>query len=121
VARYPEFLDAENIINVQGDEPTISPNTIDQVVTALKNTEDASVATAIFPIQDKDSLLSSSCVKCVRDLRGYALYFSRALIPSGKKDGIRQEVTYFKHLGIYGYKKEFLLTYASLPPSPMQI
>jgi len=121
VFAYKEFEKATYIINIQGDEPAISPLTIDKVVFALKNTADASVATAIFPLNDLNSLCSSSCVKCVRDLQGYALYFSRALIPSGKKEGLQQGVAYFKHLGIYGYRKEFLSTYASLPLSPLQI
>jgi 3-deoxy-manno-octulosonate cytidylyltransferase (CMP-KDO synthetase) len=121
VFSYSDFSETEYIINIQGDEPTISPDTIEKVVLALKNSQDAPVATALFPLKDPQLLRSSSCVKCVRNLQGYALYFSRALIPSGKEEHFREEVSYFKHLGLYGYKKEFLSTYTKLSPTPLQV
>lgn len=112
--------DAEIILNIQGDEPCLDPTVIDQVVKALINSEDAVVSTAAVKITSEEEALSSSVVKCVMDQKGYALYFSRALIPSNKNHSWNPQAVYYKHLGIYCYRKEFLLKYGQLEETPLQ-
>jgi len=108
VAEAIEGLDADIVINIQGDEPCVSPEAIDAVARRLLESPEAPMATALFPLSDEERN-DSSIVKCVVDQSGRALYFSRAPIP-----------TPYGHLGIYGYRPAFLRTYVGLPPSPQQ-
>lgn len=117
----PLFHDAEIIINIQGDEPDINPAVIEGCITALINYPDASVATAVVKIHSQDEAESRSVVKCVRDAHGYALYFSRALIPHSKNGHYSPDTEYFKHVGIYAYRKAFLDLYPYLPKTPLQL
>lgn len=116
------LLDTDIIVNVQGDEPCLDPSVISQMVEALKNDPSASMATAVVKLTNSDEAYSRSEVKCVMDLKGNVLYFSRSLIPGGNCEiQFRKEVTYYKHLGVYAYRPDFLLTYARLPMTPLQI
>lgn len=115
------FSDAEMIINIQGDEPLLQPEVIDQVVATLKTAPEAVMSTAIVPLTSEEEAQSFSVCKCVIDKDLHALYFSRALIPSGKSGKWQADITYYKHLGIYGYRREFLLEYANLKPTPLQL
>lgn len=114
-------IDGDMIINIQGDEPCIEVAVIDQVIAALIDSPDAVMSTAVMKLENKEDATNPSIVKCVLDRNQYALYFSRALIPAGKTLSYREECTYYKHLGIYGYRKEFLLKYAELEPTPLQL
>jgi 3-deoxy-manno-octulosonate cytidylyltransferase (CMP-KDO synthetase) len=108
------------IVNVQGDEPCIDPNTITKVIEVLSTSNDDSIGTAVAPIRSEEELLNRNCVKCVKTTTGRALYFSRHVIP-GSKEEIRFGTTpYFRHIGIYAYKPDFLLRFAALPPTPLQ-
>jgi len=109
------------IINIQGDEPTIDPNTIESVMKALEEHPEADVATACIRIANEEDGLNPSVVKCVMDLQGRALYFSRALIPHGKRASFDKATTYYKHLGIYAYRNNFLQHYSELSSTPLQI
>jgi len=104
------------IVNVQGDTPCIEPDVIKQVVDALKDHPEDLMATPVVPTKTEEEALSPSVVKCVMDLEGNALYFSRALIPSGtySPDGL-----YYHHLGIYAFRRKFLYRYSELPPTPL--
>lgn len=117
---YPLENDAI-IINIQGDEPCIEIDVIDQVIEALAASPDAVMSTAVMKLESAEDASNSSTVKCVLDRNHYALYFSRALIPGGKSLSFQDGVTYYKHLGIYGYRKDFLLKYAELEPTPLQL
>lgn len=116
----PLLSDAEIIVNVQGDEPCIDPTVIDKAIEALQNSPEAVMATAITPLKNKDQALNSSVVKCVKDENDYALYFSRSLIPGGKM-GYLPENTYYRHIGLYVYRRDFLLKYSKLSPTPLQL
>jgi len=120
VARSDSFSQAEIIVNIQGDEPDIAPSTIQKVIEALENDLKADVATPCVKITSKDELKTTSTVKCVFDLKGRALYFSRAMIPHGKSSDFNPEHPYYKHLGLYVYRRNFLLKYPKLPISPLQ-
>jgi 3-deoxy-manno-octulosonate cytidylyltransferase (CMP-KDO synthetase) len=99
-------------MNIQGDEPCIEPDVISKVIHAL--TGDAAMSTACTPVTNPEQLANPSCVKCVLDQNGAALYFSRSLIPHNAKEALH-------HLGIYCYKREFLKTYASKDATPLQL
>ncbi len=118
---YPELAKAEIIVNIQGDEPLVDPSVIEGLAKVLQRDHQAEVATAIKEIQSEEEALLASCVKCVIDKSGYALYFSRGLIPMGKNLKYETGRTYYKHIGIYGYRKAFLLEYGKLAATPLQL
>lgn len=111
---YPQH---EIIINVQGDEPLISPALIDQLAEALINDVTIPMATAAAPIEDAALLADSNVVKVACSLRNDALYFSRSLIPHPRNDA---SVTPLRHLGIYAFRRAFLFDFVSWPPSPLE-
>lgn len=114
--------DARIIVNLQGDEPEISGATIDRLVERLANDPEAPMATLATPIRDPSVLRDPSCVKVVFDSHGRALYFSRAPIPHQRDPEPAQPSTLrgYLHLGIYAYRREFLLGLARLPQSPLE-
>lgn len=103
--------DMEYIINLQGDEPMITPGAIDGVITALKNTKDADIATLLRVITDKNEVENPNLVKCVIDNNNYALYFSRSKIPYERNEG---EAVFYGHIGLYGYTRDALFKMTSL-------
>lgn len=115
------FSEYEAIINIQGDEPFLESEVIDQVIQKLFEDELAVMSTAVTKLRSKEEAENSSVNKCVMDRQGNALYFSRSLIPSGHTGAWQPNVTYYKHLGIYGYRRDFLLHYAELQPTPLQL
>jgi 3-deoxy-manno-octulosonate cytidylyltransferase (CMP-KDO synthetase) len=130
VAGLPE---GSIIVNVQGDEPTISPETIDAAVIALIKDEKADMATTCEPIADAAEVLNSNVVKVVCSVDGYALYFSRSPMPFMRKaslehGGLAQALSelpelaakFKKHTGIYVYRREFLLRYAKMEPTELE-
>jgi len=113
------------VVNVQGDEPLISPALIRDVAQDLAHHEQAAIATACHPVQDIAAVQASSVVKVVLDKDGYALYFSRAPIPYARDaydagDGIPPGLPVYKHIGIYAYRASFLQQYKQLEPSPIE-
>jgi 3-deoxy-manno-octulosonate cytidylyltransferase (CMP-KDO synthetase) len=121
ICNTPSLEAVEIIVNIQGDEPCINPRFIDLIAITLKDHPEAAVSTLITPLLDEKEALNPSIVKCVIDRNHYALYFSRTLIPSGKDLKFKPDQIYYKHLGIFGYRREFLLHYAHLPLTPLQL
>lgn len=111
------YPDIDVIVNVQGDEPLIEPQIIDDLAGAFDNDETLSMATLMTAMEESE-YSNSSAVKVVTDLKGYALYFSRSLIPFPrvKIDGFKV----YKHIGIYAYRRDFLLKYTQLKPTPLE-
>ncbi len=114
------------IVNVQGDEPEIAGTTIDRLVELLESDRDAPMATLATPIRDPAVYRDPSCVKVVCSRRDRALYFSRSPIPF-YRDGLPQPepdagtaAVAHLHLGLYAYRREFLLAISSLPRSPLE-
>lgn len=105
------------IINVQGDEPLIEPSIIDDLAKAFEEDKDLVMATLATPMENEE-FNEPSAVKVVTSLKGYALYFSRSLIPYPRVQDTG--ITVYKHIGIYAYKREFLLKYAKLTPTPLE-
>jgi 3-deoxy-manno-octulosonate cytidylyltransferase (CMP-KDO synthetase) len=113
------WSDVDIIVNVQGDEPEISAEAIDQVVGLLEQNPAAVMSTLSTPIRTKEKLNDPSCVKVVFDGQQRALYFSRSAIPHARTwhdDLLTAEPPHFhQHIGLYAYRREFLLQIAMLP------
>jgi len=119
-----EHTDADILVNVQGDEPEISGEAIDYVVQMLEEQPSAVMSTLATPLRDRAQIESPSCVKVVFDASGKAIYFSRSPIPFVRewRDELLHTTpaTYHLHLGIYAYRRDFLLQLASLPPGRLE-
>ena len=111
------FPAVDLVINVQGDEPLIPPQAIDALAAAFVDRPDLQMATLICELEDADAQ-NPAVVKVVASLDGHALYFSRSLIPYPRNPG--SHCRYYKHIGVYAYRRDFLLQYAKLPPTPLE-
>jgi len=111
---------AEIVINIQGDEPLVSAEVIDGLAGTLLDNEEYPVASAMTPIRDKVTWQNPNVVKVVVNQRGEAMYFSRAAIPYNRDDADLNGLKVYKHLGLYGYRRDFLLGFADLPGSTLE-
>ena len=114
VAGYP---DMDLVINVQGDEPLIEPKVIDRLAAAFDDDEDLMMATVKARMDDEEDMRNPNNVKVVTDKDGYALYFSRSLMPYPRED---TDCPVYKHIGIYAYRRDFLLKYAKMPQTMLE-
>lgn len=115
--------DAEVVVNLQGDEPEVEGATLDLVASLLVDDPSVPMATVATPIRDPGTYHDPSCVKVAISSRGRALYFSRSPIPhvrDGGFDVLAEPAQAFLHLGLYAYRREFLLGLAAMPPSPLE-
>jgi 3-deoxy-manno-octulosonate cytidylyltransferase (CMP-KDO synthetase) len=116
--------EADILVNVQGDEPELSGEAIDQVIQLLECNSQASIATLATPIRQREKLLDPACVKVVFDAGGRALYFSRAPIPHAREwnDGLLavEPALFHQHLGLYAYRREYLIEFARRPRTPLE-
>ncbi|KAJ7981729.1 3-deoxy-manno-octulosonate cytidylyltransferase, mitochondrial-like [Quillaja saponaria] len=108
------------VVNIQGDEPLIEPEIIDGVVKALQAAPDAVFSTAVTSLKPEDAY-DPNRVKCVVDNHGYAIYFSRGLIPFNKSGKVNPQYPYLLHLGIQSYDSKFLKIYPELRPTILQL
>ncbi len=118
LAEVARALEGDIIVNVQGDEPLIAPEAISEAIRPLLDRSDEIVGTLRRRIDDPADLDNPSVVKVVVDMAGYALYFSRAPIPF-VRTGLTPPVAW-RHIGLYAYRRTFLLTLASLPQTPLE-
>jgi len=124
VAEVARSYEADIVVNVQGDEPDIHPDVVSNVVHLLQDDPDAAMSTLAYEIVDPEEYQSPADVKVVLDNQGYALYFSRFPIPfvrDSEHPFLEAPLKFLKHLGIYGYRRELLLSYADLPPTPLEV
>jgi len=105
------------ILNAQGDEPFLDPRLASRVIEALRTDPSAQMATAACPLAPND-LENPNCVKVVTSLAGHALYFSRCPIPFDRDGDARPKR--FRHLGLYAYRRDFLLDLVTNRPSPLE-
>uniref|UniRef100_A0A061R8E9 3-deoxy-manno-octulosonate cytidylyltransferase n=1 Tax=Tetraselmis sp. GSL018 TaxID=582737 RepID=A0A061R8E9_9CHLO len=113
-------------VNIQGDEPLIEPEVIDEVVKALQDTPDAVYSTACTPLKHEEIGMRGR-VKCITDTEGYAIYFSRGVIPHNKDGKVQpypapyQDKPYLLHLGLQCYDAGFLREFAQMKSTPLQL
>lgn len=110
--RHPEF---DYIVNLQGDEPLIKPESIDEIIKALQ--AGADISTLIRVLKDEEDINNPNCVKCVVDNNNLALYFSRSKIPYERNSN---QAEFYGHIGIYGYTRDALLKMTSTPQSMLE-
>ena len=117
VALARGWADEDIVVNVQGDEPLIDPALIDALVAAFDGDETLAMATVKTRIDDEAEQQNPNNVKVVTDQDGYALYFSRSLLPYPRH---HLGIPVYKHIGIYAYRRDFLLKFAKLAPTPLE-
>lgn len=115
IAEAVENMDVDVVINVQGDEPFIDKKPLEQVIEIFKNDTEKKVdlASLMFEIKEKSDIENPNNVKVIVDQQGFALYFSRSVIPYPREENVG--VRYMKHIGIYGFRKEALMDFYRLP------
>jgi 3-deoxy-manno-octulosonate cytidylyltransferase (CMP-KDO synthetase) len=120
LAEVAAALSGDIIVNVQGDEPLITPDAIDAAIDLLIERPADPIGTLRKLIDDPADLTNPSVVKVTVDLDGYALYFSRSPIPFNRTGPAGTVAPHWRHLGLYVYRREFLLTLAGLPRTPLE-
>jgi 3-deoxy-manno-octulosonate cytidylyltransferase (CMP-KDO synthetase) len=119
-----QLVDVDIVVNVQGDEPDLSGASIDLAIRLLEENPQATMSTLATPIRSRRQLEDPACVKVVFDSRGRALYFSRSPIPHARTwhEGlvVDDPPNFFQHVGLYAYRREFLLQLAEMPPSRLE-
>jgi 3-deoxy-manno-octulosonate cytidylyltransferase (CMP-KDO synthetase) len=123
VAEVAGQLDADLILNLQGDEPLIDPTALDLLFELLLTHPESDMATLATPLRTEEEWQSPHCVKVVRDASGRALYFSRSPIPhvrDGRPDFTLRPARFLLHVGLYAYRRSFLMRLAALPPEPLE-
>ncbi len=117
LAEVAAKINADIIVNVQGDEPLIDHEMISQAIAPILKFPNLPMSTLKVEINDEKEIQNSNVVKVVTDLEGYAIYFSRFPVPFLRDSG---DNTYFKHIGLYVYRKDFLLRFTDLPQGPLE-
>lgn len=121
IAEVADRFEDDIIVNLQGDEPLMDPGVVDEVAGLVKYNTAVYMASAYSPITEREDLINPNVVKVVTDCNGYALYFSRSPIPYCSAGGAREHTPLgFKHIGLYVYRREFLMKFAALGPSPLE-
>jgi 3-deoxy-manno-octulosonate cytidylyltransferase (CMP-KDO synthetase) len=128
IAEVAKSLDCDIVVNVQGDEPLIRPEMIDEALLPLVQDDSILMGTLCRKIEDREEAFDPNVVKVVFDKKGFALYFSRAPIPWNRdawtgKSSLREltlEGPLFKHIGLYVYRRKFLLDYAAMPRTALE-
>ena len=119
VAEAASSSNAQFVVNVQGDEPMIDPAAIDAAILGMLHGEDdVPIATLAKRIERTEDIADPNVVKVVMNRNGLAIYFSRSPIPYARSEG--EETVYFKHIGLYVYRTEFLLEYPTLTIGPLE-
>ena len=122
IAEVAASLSDEIIINVQGDEPDIAPEALEALIGSLRGQAEPKMATLARTFGPGEDPRDPNMVKVVLDEKGYALYFSRSVIPycRAAPDGLARSGEYLLHLGVYGYRRDFLLEFAAMRPSSLE-
>ena len=121
IAEVVTDIDVDIVVNLQADEPEIDPANIDYLAKLLLDNPQCQMATLVAEFENAEQVKNPNIVKVVVDKDNRAIYFSRAPIPyNRKKSGIGKMQQYLRHLGIYAYRKQFLLKITSLPQTPLE-
>ncbi|MGQ9617320.1 MAG: 3-deoxy-manno-octulosonate cytidylyltransferase, partial [Spirochaetota bacterium] len=117
VAEVASKVDAKVVVNIQGDEPFVHPGMIEEIAIPLLEDENIPMCTIKREIKSEEELKDPNVVKVVTDLSGFALYFSRSLIPYPRH---REMLRAYEHIGLYAYSKDFLMKFSSLKPTVLE-
>lgn len=122
IAEVAEKIEADIIVNVQGDEPLIAPEIIDETIRPLLEQPDVVMSTARRLITTPEEIRDPNVVKVVCNQKGHALYFSRESIPNIRdaSDRASSPACYWQHIGLYVYRRDFLMAYARMPQTPLE-
>ncbi|MBF0571535.1 MAG: 3-deoxy-manno-octulosonate cytidylyltransferase [Candidatus Omnitrophica bacterium] len=120
IAEAVKDLKVDIVVNIQGDEPFIDSRTIEALSVLLKQDSKIMMGTVIKEITDDADFLNPNVVKCVVDDQGFALYFSRSPIPYHRNKNASLRTKNYKHLGLYAYRKEFLMQYKDWPKGVLE-
>ncbi len=118
IAEVAARINAEIYLNVQGDQPFIAPEDLDALVAPMQAEPALAMATLATPITDREEWYNPNKVKVVCDGRGDAIYFSRSPIPFARDGGVPAVAR--RHIGVYGYRRDFLLRFAALEPGVLE-
>ena len=121
IAEAVQNIDFDIVVNVQGDEPFLKTEPLKQLISVFNKDSEEKISLAFLKIKLKntDEIENPNNVKVITDYEGFALYFSRAVIPYPRE--IHPDVEYFKHIGVYAFRKNALLNFAKLPMKPLEI
>lgn len=121
IAEAVQNIDCDIVINVQGDEPFLKKKPLSQLIKVFENDSNAEISLASLKIklQHFDEVQNPNNVKVITDNNGFALYFSRSVIPYPREESVKTE--YFKHIGVYAFRKQALLDFAKLQQKPLEI
>jgi len=121
IAQAVAKIRCDIVVNIQADEPEIEPVSIDKVAKLLVDNPRVPMATLAAPFENKKQIADPNIVKVIIDKDGFAIYFSRSVIPYDREEGgIGNIKQYLRHLGIYAYRKDFLLKITKLPQSQLE-
>ncbi len=120
IAEVAATLDCDLVVNLQGDEPLIEPDTIDEAIEPFRDDAGLLMTSLYHRFQSSENALDPHAVKVVIDRRGRALYFSRSPIPFVRGAAADRSAGPYKHIGLYVQRREFLLKVASLEPTPLE-
>lgn len=119
IAEASAALDAEVILNIQGDEPLLEPAALDLLVSLFENDPNLRYGTLVTPVVSENELASPNVVKTVMDRNDNCLYFSRSPIPFLRGLSFR-DVRFWRHIGIYGFRRDFLFEFGKLPQGDLE-
>jgi 3-deoxy-manno-octulosonate cytidylyltransferase (CMP-KDO synthetase) len=120
IAEVAKGLDDSIIVNVQGDEPEIEPQIVDALIQRLEGDAGQDMATAATPFPTDADPSDPNLVKVVMDQNGQAIYFSRSPIPYPREPAAPENAGHWLHLGLYAYRRAFLLQFTAWPPTPLE-
>jgi 3-deoxy-D-manno-octulosonate cytidylyltransferase len=120
IAEAVQNIDCDIVVNVQGDEPFLKTEPLKQLISVFEadDKKEISLASLKIHLAEKQEIESPNNVKVITDKDGFALYFSRSVIPYPREE---KGVKYFKHIGVYAFRREALLNFAKLPMKPLEI
>lgn len=120
IAEAIQNIDCDIVVNVQGDEPFLKTEPLKQLISVFDEDDQKEISLASLKIKltDKEEIENPNNVKVITDLQGFAMYFSRSVIPYHREQTL--EADYYKHIGVYAFRKEALLKFASLPMTPLE-
>lgn len=121
IAEAVQNIDCDIVINIQGDEPFLKLEPLQQLIDVFKtdNNKEISLASLKIELKEKSEIENPNNVKVITDNNGFALYFSRSVIPFHRE--INFNVQYYKHIGVYAFRKEALLQFSKLEMKPLEI